>query len=187
MSAAADESHASRCAIAPSKRPTTAYKYDPEAHNPNPSRTGEFLHISAAVDVGERRRGRRRGGRPWELLPFAAKTGGRPRRRDRPGESHRRALLPLLRAAVFFLVDDPASPLCTDACTSACGHRGEDALSHSPSRSRPSSRAGAPCLPLRRRARRCVRPAFVPCWEIFLAGAAALSVPFLVFVFTRLP
>jgi hypothetical protein len=63
-----------------------------------------------------------RGGRPWKLLSFAVKTGGRLRRRDRPGESHHRTLLPLPRAAIFLFVDDPAPPLYTDACTSARGH-----------------------------------------------------------------
>jgi hypothetical protein len=58
MFSVANESHASRCAIAPSKPPTTAYKYDPEVHNPNPSRTREFLPISAA----RRKRGGGEGG-----------------------------------------------------------------------------------------------------------------------------
>jgi hypothetical protein len=41
----------------------------------------------------------------------------------------RHPLLPLLHTVVFFLADDPAPPLYTNACTSASGHRGEDALS----------------------------------------------------------
>jgi hypothetical protein len=35
---------------------------------------------------------------------------------------HQHPLLPLLCAATFFLTDDPASHLNTDACTSAHGH-----------------------------------------------------------------
>jgi hypothetical protein len=38
-------------------------------------------------------------------------------------------LLPLLCAAIFFHAGNPVQPLFTNACTSAHGHRAEDALS----------------------------------------------------------
>jgi hypothetical protein len=105
--------------------------------SPNPSRHGESSPLHSAT-ARRRRRRRRRGEEDPEAHRQLAAYLAKPE--DRTWELEDAAkprtatpLLPLLRAAVPFHADDPASsapPRFTAACTSARGHQGEAKLPH---------------------------------------------------------
>jgi hypothetical protein len=117
--------------------PLLAYKRpSPQpSEPPNPSLLGDLSPVHNACSLEEEEKGRRRED-PEAVHEY---TGAAAKTRRPPVElqdveklrtaTGRHPLLPLLHAAVFFLADDPAPPLYTNACTLASGHRGEDALS----------------------------------------------------------
>jgi hypothetical protein len=129
--------------------------------SPNPSRHGEFAPLHTASARQRRRRRRRGEGDPEAYRQLAADLAKPEDRTWEPEDAAKprtaTPLLPLLRAAVSFHADDPASsapPRFTAACTSARGHQGEAKPPH------PS----------------VVDPAFEPSCQagtLFCAGAAA--------------
>jgi hypothetical protein len=109
------------------------------------------------------------GGELSEGALSAAKTGAaREEKPDRRRRAHLHPLLPLLCVIVFFRVNDPTLPLFPNTYTSARGHRGEGMFTRSSVEVptfEPRGEHHVHRCRRRRRARRCVRPVFAPCWE----------------------
>jgi hypothetical protein len=145
-------------------RPYLAFPIRGRCRNPRElpilATLGVWSPVHTARSPEERGEGGKKrgiGGRPQEHRrrrkdPEFAR--GPPGHWEAKNHDARHPLLPLLRAAVTFLADDPALHLFTNACTSARGHRGEDTLPRSSvDASAFEPRGNAPVAP-RHRARR---------------------------------